>query len=214
MTIASTILDAAYQRSSQNDPGKLAGDTELLGHLDRMYCRVWTMLARARPENFASTSALTLGGNPAFVTLPADTMDVTNILNATLAQVHVIPPDERARLWHMAPCVYRLGMRLLTRGLAGDPVAGNVLTLTILDMPTHLTTLATALDARYPTRHEQVLIDLLGVYLSVKDDGRSHADREAVRQELMLSAAAMAVDYRLPPAAIEWLHEPAARGTA
>ena len=210
---AQAVLEAAYARSSGNDPGKLASDAEMLAHMNRIFQRTWAMLAKARPDEFVTSVTWTLSGNPASVALPTDVIDVVGILNATGAQVHLIEASERFRLWHMAPCLYRLGMTLTSRQKAGDPTAGDVLTATITDAPTALTLLTTVIDSRWPTRHLQVLIDLVGVYLSAKDSGRSPSDRDAMLGELRQSAAALALDYRLPPSATEWMQASADRGS-
>lgn len=210
-TTAQALLEGAYTRSASNDAGKLASDAELLAHLGRVYHRAWPLVARARPDQFGATLALTLAGIPPTAALPADVIDVLAVQTATGTEVAVIPSTERAKSWHLAPAVYRLGLTLVSRNRGGDPISGAVLTATVLDAPAALPALTSTLDPRWPVRHTQLLVDLLAVYLSVKDTGRSAGEHAKVVAELQQSAGAFAAEFNLPPAAVEWMHAPVER---
>lgn len=211
MTLASEWISAAYLRSSANDAGKLSQDPELLGHLDRVYQRAWALFGRARPEQASTTTTLSLSGSPPSAALPANFVDVLLLLDEDGEDVHLIPPNERTKLWHMAPSVYRRGMTLYSRGEAGDPLAGDDLAMTYIDSPTALTTINVAVDERFPVRHHQFVIDLLAVYLSVKDAGRDANEHKKLLGDLQLSASAFQAEYKLPPSSMEWAHGPAER---
>jgi hypothetical protein len=213
-TTAQAILEGAYNRSSSNDAGKLAGDPELLAHLDRVYQRAWAQIARGRPDQFGALTTLTLLGQPPRATLPADLIDVLQVATADGATVSLIPATERTRLWHLAPCVYRIGATLTSRNQGGDPVSGAVLTATVLDPPAALTALAATLDARWPARHVQFLVDALAIYLSTKDAGRDAGEHKKLLDEARVAAAALAAEFGLPPSALEWQHAPAERAGA
>lgn len=213
MTLVSDLITAAYLRSSQNDPGKLAQDAELIGHANRVYQRTWALIARARPDEFSASTDLTLASVPPQVALPASFIDLLGVTDAGGATVRVIPATERTRRWHLAPCVYRVGMTLYSRAESDDPIAGDALTAVYLDAPPTLDALADSLDTRWPARHEQVLVDYLAVYLSVKDSGRSAGDRQVIMDELRQSVTALAAEYQLAPAQVGWIHADAERAT-
>jgi hypothetical protein len=213
VTLAQAWLEAAYNRSSANDAGKLAQDPELLDHLNRIYQRIYALFAKARPDEAGSLTTLALIGAPATGALPADLIALLSVRNALGNQVHVIPAREALRLWHMAPSVIRRGNALVSRAKTGDPVAGDVLTLEQLDAPASLATGATAIDARFPTRHHQVCVDALALYLSTKDDGRDAGEHAKLGAEFGQALAAFAAEYELPPSALEWAQAPATRSS-
>lgn len=205
------LIVAAYNRSSQNDAGKLATDAELIIHCDRVYQRVWPLIARARPDQYAARGTLALSGVPAVVALPTGLLDLVQVSDADGAIVHVIPANELTRTWHLAPAMYRVGTQLRSRGQTGDPLAGETLTLLYLDQPAALTTLDSTLDTRWPARHEQLLVDSLALYLAVKDAGRSQGDRQAIAGELAQDVAALAAEFSIPPSNLGWIHADAER---
>lgn len=205
-TSVQTILEGAYNRYSANDPGKLAQDPELIAHLSRVYARTWPLLARARPDLFQSTLSATLLSSPPSWAIPADLIDVIAAFNASGADVWLIPSTDRNRLWQLAPCIFRQANTLVSRNKGGDPMAGDVLTLTVLDNPPALVNLSDTLDPRWPVRHVQLFVDLIAAYLGVKDAGRSDADRAALLLELKADSLALAGEFNLPPEAVEWIH--------
>jgi len=188
-TSCQQIIEAAYSRSTANDPGKLATDLELIGRLDRTYQRMYAELAVASGDNCLSTTTLTLGGSPATATLPTDVIDVTRVEIAG-SKVYLIPAYEKDRAWHLAPAVYRQGTSIISRGKTGDPTAGTILTVFILDAPAALTSLASTLDVRWPHRFDSILIDDLALYLSDKDVDRNPADYANLRTDLSDSTTA------------------------
>lgn len=214
MTLVSTLISGAYLRSTNFDPGKLALDAELIEHLNRVYQRVWPLIARSRPDQYGAETDLTMTGAPASTTLPSSIIDILVILDEDSDPVNVIPITDRQRTWNLAPCVYRVGTSLKSRAQTGDPVAGDVLTLSYLDQPTALTALADALDTRWPVRHDQLLVDFLATYLATKDGGMKEGDRTALRQELQQDVIAFASEYGIAPSALNWLHADAERATA
>jgi len=208
-TTAQTWVEAAYNRSAANDAGKLAQDAELLDHLNRVYQRFYTLFAKARPDEAASLASWVLASNPPFVAIPNDTIALVSVHDAvTGAQVHMIPATEVARVWHMAPSCYRIGNTLYSRARSGDPLAGDTLSVLLLDAPTSLTDV---IDVRFPTRHHQVCIDSLALYLDTKDDGRSAEEHAKLVAEYQAALSTFASEYNLPPDALEWAHAPVSR---
>lgn len=206
-TTVQTILEGAYNRASDNDPGKLAQDPELIVHLNRVYQQCWALVARARPDAFQSDIAAVCAGIPPVCAIPADTIAVIGVWTAIGLPVNVIATIDRARTWNVAPSVYRSGNSLVSRNQSGDPVAGDVLTLTVLDAPAVLATVAQTIDPRWPIRQVQLLVDCLATYLAVKDAGRDTADRAALQGEFAKDVAAFAAEFGLKPEAVQWLHE-------
>lgn len=212
MTTVATIITAAYLRSSQNDPGKLAQDAELIGHLNRVYQRVWMLIARARPDEFTNVVELTFSGAPPVVTLPASIIDVLRIVDAaTNETVNVIPVTDLLRTWNLPPRVHRAGMMLYSGNRTGDPVSGDVVNLILISAAGPLTALSDSLSEQWPVRHEQLLVDYLAVYLSVKDSGRNQQDRQAILGELQQDVTALASEYQLSPSQVGWIHADAER---
>lgn len=211
MTTVRTLIVGAYNRSTLNDPGKLASDAELILHLDRVYQRMWPLIARARPDQYSASTTLTLTGVPPSAALPASVIDLMGLTASDGSAVNIIPATQRTRLWNLAPCVYRVGTTLYSRAATGDPIASDALTLVYLDQPTALTTMDDTLDTRWPVRHDQLLVDYLALYLSVKDAGRDGSDRQAIAQELAQDVAAFGSEYNIPPSQVGWIHADAER---
>lgn len=180
-TTAQQLIEAAYSRSTANDPGKLATDGELLSVANRIYQALFALAAAAAPERFVSRTTITLSGSPAAGTLSTDIIDVRRVQNASGGKVNVIPLEELERLWHLAPSVYRQGGSLISRGGAGDPVASDVLTVWQLDAPANLALLTDSIDARYPTRHVELIVVEMAMYLATKDTGRDAAEFAALK---------------------------------
>jgi hypothetical protein len=183
MTTAQQLIEAGYSRSTLNDPGKLAGDPELIGYLNRRYQLRFALLASASGDNMLAKAALVLAGAPAAVALPADVIDTIRCENAGGAKVHIVPAEEKDRGWHLTPAVFRQGLSLVSLMRAGDPGAAATLTLFYLDAPAALTLLASVLDGRYPARFEGLLVLDIAMYLSNKDDGRDEGEYKELQVE-------------------------------
>src|SRR5690348_4738899 len=138
MTTVQDLVTGAYLRSTTFDPGKLALDAELIAHLNRVYLRVWPLIARARPDQYGAEATVAMTGAPASGALPANVIDVLQAFDADGDQVYVIPATDRKRTWNLAPSVFRVGTTLQSRAQSRDPVGGDTLTLSILDQPTAL----------------------------------------------------------------------------
>jgi hypothetical protein len=184
VTTAQNIIEAAYSRSTSNDPGKLAVDLELIGHLNRKYQSVFAVFGIEGGDTTLAKTTMLLAGLPGTAALPADIADITRLEDANGKKVHIVPAEEKDRSWHLSPAVFRQGLSLVSLARSGDPVLGQVLTLFYIDAPAPLVALATALDARFPARFEQLLILDLAIYLSLKDDGRDNKEYEELKAEL------------------------------
>lgn len=210
-TTAQQLIEAAYARSTANDPGKLATDDELLGRLARTYAGLFALAARQRPDEFATAQMITLSGGDAHYVLPGDLIEVRRLRNAAKATVHLIPASEIDRLWHVAPSMYRTGGTLYSRAKAGDPVAGDVITAWLLLAGVVITALSTALDATFPTRHTEILSNDLALYLDAKDEDRDPEQFRKLAADQSMKLAAFAQEFLLDASALEFVHAPVTR---
>lgn len=179
-TSVQQVIEAAYSRSTANDPGKLATDGELLGLTNRLYQVIFAVAAAAAPERFVSKTTCALSGSPASGTLSTDIIDVRRVQKANGTKVNVIPVEEIDRLWHLAPAVYRQGSSLVSRGQASDPGA-ETLTVWQLDAPAILVDLTSTLDPRFPLRDVELIIVEIAIYLATKDEGRNAQEFAALK---------------------------------
>lgn len=183
MTTAQQIIEAAYARSTDNDPGKLAVDAELISHLNRDYQARFALWSLKAGDAALASTALSFAGNPALAVLPADIIDIDRIEDLSGNKVNLIPVNERGRPWHLAPAVYRQGLTLTSRAQAGDPGTGASYVLFYNDAPATLSALSSVLDARYPARFEMLLILGLAIYLDTKDTGRDLSSHTELKEE-------------------------------
>ncbi len=183
----------------------------MLNRISRVYLFIYTLMARQRPEEFASTATLTLAGTPATLAFssasPAltDVIDIRRIygVSGTVAagvKIHLVPETEVYRTWQISPTVFRRGLSIVSRGASGDPANTDVIGVTVLDTPPALTTLATNIDARYPQRHYEILVNLGALYLETKDNGPRIG---ALQADLKMSMMALASEYNLDASTVE-----------
>jgi hypothetical protein len=184
MTTVQQIIEAAYARSTDNDPGKLAVDSELIAHLNRDYRARYALWSLKAGDAAIASVGLTLGGNPAAAALPTDIIDIDRIEDSTGSKINLVPINEKNRVWHLAPAVYRQGLSIISRMQAGDPSSGQTLTLFHNDAPAALANLTDTLDVRYPARFELLLILGLAIYLDTKDTGRDLTSNKELADEL------------------------------
>lgn len=208
--LVQTWEEGALNRSSINDAGKLAGTGELIAHADRILQRIWPLMARSRPDEFASMRNLTLVGSPAICDL-VDVIDIIRCFDASNRRLNIYSITELYNQSSISPALYRRSNKLVSRAKTGDPVNGTPIRLFVLDAPARLVDYTSVIDDRFPGRHEQMLVDHLAVYLGVKDAGRSSEDRKALIQDLGNSVQAFAAEFELAPADVQWLHAGAER---
>lgn len=183
MTTAQQIIEAAYARSTDNDPGKLAVDAELISHLNRDYQARFGLWSLKAGDAGMAAVFLTLLGAPPAATLPTDIIDIDRLEDQSGNPVRLIPLNEKGRSWHLAPAVYRQGLLIVSRNQAGDPGLGSIVTLFHNDAPAPLTVLSSTLDSRYPARFEILLILGLALYLDTKDTGRDLSSHTELKEE-------------------------------
>lgn len=183
MATVQDLYESAIASSTANDAGKLSTDTEILNHLNRTFqlrFAVWSQIVGGAASG--TPLLLTFSGTPATVTLPTDIIDVDRLEVGGL-KVRMFPVEEKDRSWHLPPGVYRQGLTLVSRGNAGDPIIGNILTAWIDDAPATLTALSSVIDVRFPVRFHKLLILDLALYLDTKDEGRDPAGHQKLLDE-------------------------------
>jgi hypothetical protein len=205
-TTVQQIIEGAYAKSTANDPGRLATDAELLTRLARTYALMTALLARQRPDEWTSTTSVTLAGADVGFDVPADTIEIRRIQNAQGKQVHLIPSNERERTTHIAPSMFQQGQRVSSRLLGGDPAAADVLSVLWLAPATGLTTLAQTIDPRFPLRHVEVLVGDLALYLDTKDDERDPGSFQKLAADHTFHLQSVAAEYNLEASALEFMH--------
>lgn len=210
-TSAQLIVESGAARATSNDLGKVNSDGELLGRVNRFFLSLYALAARQRPNWFTSTATLALTGAPATLAFASATPALTDVIDITRVygvsgtvpagvKIHLVDESEVYRSFQIAPCVFQRGLSLVSRGQAGDPVNTDVIGITVLDSPTPLTTLATNLDARFPARFHEILINDVALYLETKDDGPRVQSLMADQKAKMM---AFANEYSLTASAIE-----------
>lgn len=173
------IINRAYERSTRNDPGKLATDANMMNALSQIFIAYYTAWALA-PRNRDAAMALSELTVIAALTaeLPEGTLSLVRCETDDGAEVNIIPLEEKQASWHLAPAMYRSGMTLVSRAQTGDPAAGDFLTLWHIDAPEiAFTGLDDVVDERFPQSHHLVLVLELAVLLSVKDEGRDDYEK-------------------------------------
>ena len=211
-TLVSEIIDGGFNRSTRNDPGKLAQDPECLAHLNRIYNRSWALIARARPDEFQSEFTITMTGTPPTGAIPPDTIAVLGCYDASGSLVTIGPSTDRTRAYYQyVPFVWRSGNSLVSRNQLSDPATGDQLTLLILDAPAPIVATSQLLDVRWPIRQVQLLVDAMAMYFDVKDAGREPVEHSKLQSDTAPSLQAFAAEYGLPPGDMSWIHAPVER---
>jgi hypothetical protein len=186
-TSSKTLIDAAFARSTFNDPGKLANDPELIAVIDRRVKQLYSLASGINPTFFGDQDDVT-GVGGAFA-IPTDAEMVLRIEEADGTEVNIVPFEDRTN--DLAPRVYQFGSSYYTVGAAGDP--GDTDTLTFFFSKRHPDlnpTLAAAhatnnLDASWPQSFNDLIVLHLSKYLAVKDS-RSEEVPQLEKEETAL----------------------------
>jgi hypothetical protein len=165
------IIEAAYSRSTFNDPGKIATDKELIGVIDRYMRALYAQVARVNPDYFGDSAAV--AGSSGTWARPAAAEVITRVETAGNSEVNITPFKDRQA--EVAPRIYRYGPSYRTVGLTGDPGASDTLTFFFskkhpnLDPTLAADNVANQLDATFPSQFFDLPVIRVGRYLAVKD---------------------------------------------
>jgi hypothetical protein len=176
-TTAKQIIEAAYARSTFNDPDKLATNSELIAVIDRRLKQLYSVASRANPAYFG-TSANATGVASAY-TRPTDAELVMRVegvsgVVASGTEISIVPFEDRNA--EMAPVVYLFGSSYISPGGAGNPAATDTIKFYYskrhpnLD-PTLASDHATnTLDTSWPEQFNDLLVLHVAKYLATKDN--------------------------------------------
>lgn len=203
MATVQSIVEAGYAGSTANEAGDLAGDTELIGYLNRVFQAAFALAAAADPAKYSTRVTITCVASVA--TLPTDVIDVL-IVRAGGVKVHLAEVQNLHRANEIPPVMFREGNTLVSRGLPGDPGPTQVLSVSCTAPPTALTTLAQSLDARWPERYNEMLVAAVRLYLAMKDEGRSPAHLSMTAQAYTAAVTQFLRLAGLQPTALETPH--------
>lgn len=162
MPIPREYLEAAYAKSTKNQPDELATeDTELLKVFIRAMRGLYSAAARVNPTFFAESASVAQAADS--YPRPATAESVWRLEMPDGTKVNVVPFDDRSAA--SAPSVYRFGQ-------AYHPVAGIAsedLTAFYAIRPLAPADLDTAIDPTWPESYDELLVGELALYLALKD---------------------------------------------
>lgn len=190
-TTAKDIIEAAWSRSTFNDPDKLATDAELIGVIDRRMKQLYSVAARNNPLYFGTRATVGYDANVGGWIRPANAEMVVRIVNnGNAAEIHIVPFEDRFA--EMAPRVYEFGQVYFSSGGPGDPITTDILQFQFSrrhvnlnpSQPTNAA--ANTLEASWPEQFNDLIVLHVSKYLALKDQrGEEVALLQAEQNELM-----------------------------
>lgn len=201
-TTAKKLIEAAYARSSANDPDKLATDSELIAVIDRRLKHIYSFAARRNPFYFGETASVVGDGTKwprptnaeLIFKVEADGAAGTGADRKIMtvgAEVHIVPFEDREA--EHAPRVYQLGRAYYSVSLAAtDPSAsvnGDKIKFfsarrhASLDPALPSDDAANTLEADWPETFNDLLSLHIAKYLNIKDTARSQEEWNALAAE-------------------------------
>ncbi len=168
-TTVQEILNAAYSRSTQNNPGTIATEsTELLKVVQRALDGCFAMAARINPTFFADTEQIAAPGAATPWPRPELAEAVFRIENAGV-EVVVVPYDDRTAE-ELLPAVYEWGQAFYEAGNTPDPdPASDALDFYFSTRPATLTGPTDVLDLLWTEQFNELLVLEVAIYLATKD---------------------------------------------
>jgi hypothetical protein len=166
-TTVQMILNAAYSRSTQNNPGTIATEsTELLAVVQRALDGCYAFAARINPTFFAETADVV--GAAGIWVRPELAESIFLIEEADATEVVVVPYNDRTAE-ELLPSLYEFGQNFYKAGNAADPGDTDSLTFYYAKRPDTLTTLDDTLDAMWREQFNELLVNEVAIYLATKD---------------------------------------------
>jgi hypothetical protein len=166
-TTVQMILNAAYSRSTQNNPGTIATEsTELLAVVQRALDGCYAFAARINPTFFADTADVV--GVAGVWARPEAAESIFLIEEADGTEVAVVPYNDRTAE-ELMPSVYEFGQNFYKAGNTSDPGDTDTLTFYFASRPATLTALSDVLDAMWREQFNELLELEVAIYLATKD---------------------------------------------
>jgi hypothetical protein len=185
-----TLIEAAYSRSTFNDPEKLATKSELIGVIDRRMKQLYSVIARENPTYFGTraTMSSTNGtwerpNNP-----PAELIHRVETSDGT--QVHITPFDDRKG--EQPPAVYQYGQQYHTVGRTNDPAQNAALTFFYSKRHPDLDPDKTPehqdnqLDPMWPEQFNDLVVLHVARYLATKDGREGEIQVLAAEEQALM----------------------------
>lgn len=175
-TTAKDLIQPALAARTANDPGKLAGTSELIRRLSSRLRLLYAEANRTNPWYFATS--LNVSPSASRWARPAGSAVLrvydTGSADPVDGRVYIVSlHDVEAEL---APRIYPLGRDYYSVGRSGDPDAsGDSLTFVMarlhaaLDPTAAWDAAANTLEGAWPEHHNDLLITFLELYLARKD---------------------------------------------
>lgn len=178
ITTVQDILEIAYSKSTQNNPGTIATEsTELLNVVQRMLDGCYAIAARINPIHFAEKA--TVAGAAGAWPRPEGAESIFQLQdNADDSEIVVVPWDDVTAESGIA-AVYEWGQSFYPAGNANDPdPALDSINFFYSKRPTLLTTLTDVLDTLWEEQFNELLALEVAIYLATKDMGTQGRDGE------------------------------------
>lgn len=169
VTTPQDIIEAAYARSTKNNPGAIATDaTELLNLVNRTMRKAFALAARVNPAYFATQTSVPAPGAGLPWARPEGAESVFRIELGGV-EVVVVPFDDKTAETG-SKCVYRVGKNYYAAGNAGDPnPASDALVFWYSKRPTDAALTTSTLDSMWEEQFNDLLIVEVAIYLAKKD---------------------------------------------
>lgn len=179
-TTAKQLIEAAFSRSTFNDPESLATRSELIGVIDRRLKALYSLATEANEFYFgdiltvAPTSGAWLRPDTAETVHRVEVSAVGTGPLAVGQEVFITPFDDQQG--EMAPAIYQFGRKYYPSGRVGsDPNGTETLKFFVSKTPASLDSslawdnAANTLDADWPEQFNDLLVLDLSRYLATKD---------------------------------------------
>ena len=179
-TTVQDILEMAYAKSTQNNPGTIATESvELLGVVYRMLAGCFAVAARVNPIYFGEKATVAPVTNKWARPPEAESIFRTE-LTTDGSVVAVVPYDDQLAESAL-PSVYEYGQFFFTAGgLASPDDTTDSLDFYYSRQPTALAAVDDNLDALWPESFNELLALHVAKYLATKDGGTQGREQELV----------------------------------
>lgn len=160
------LIEAAYARSTFNDPDKLATDKELAAVVNRRLMELFSIGASQNPFYFGKKSgAVAYDAGVTGWPRPVDAEMVIQVTGSTVGKVSVVPfEDQEANL---APRLYAFGQVYFSVG--ADVPTTDTLTFHYSKRPAEITAATDPVDTMWPEQFNDLIVLDVAQYLAIKD---------------------------------------------
>jgi len=170
-TTVTQILEAAYAKSTKNNPGTIATEsTELLQVVQRCLDGLFAIAARVNPGHFGKSS--TVAGVSDSWARPDDSESIFLVRDNADASLVVVVPYDDLLAEEQLPAIYEWGQQFHPAGNANDPdPAGDSLDFFYSKRPDILALVGDPHDTLWEEQFNELVVLDVAYYLAVKDQG-------------------------------------------